>query len=91
MKLIPKQGDKVYCINDFYDFDNTLVMKMNNVYMVHFVYKQKGIESLVSIESNGFFYTLNLKNAYGWNYYEYFMSIKEYRKMKLEKLFIECQ
>lgn len=83
-----KIGDKYYCIKDRYHYYNN-INKAGKIYKVIRLNLEHDwvclSTELVENSNNEFFYSL-IDDYECYYFYEYFISIKEYRKLKLQKL-----
>ena len=85
-----KIGDYVYCYRDN-KYDGVYIHKNGNYYEIKAMITFHTSNVLLSCEKNEFFrsYWISFNNANeksNKNFYYYFLSKQEYRKLKLEKL-----
>ena len=82
-----KVGDKYYCIKNRDLYNN--VHKSDHVYKITRInldYDYIGLNTELNIEfDDGYFYSLIPDNEF-YYFYDYFITLKEYRKQKLNKL-----
>ena len=92
MLILPKKGDKVYCIKDVYNSYIELLMSKNTEYIIRETYTD--ITSyLMTIEifnvnnENYYIFFIDLSSSKKYtdiyNYYDFFSDMKGYRKIKL--------
>lgn len=80
MKL--RTGDRVICILDSYNWRDELIHKRNNIYMIYYI-----------TERNFIYISYDDDNLFGYNRKEFMMhfnSIKDHRKLKLEKIKLDA-
>ena len=87
---IPNTGDKVYCKKNVYNLDDELIFRKGVEYYIHFIYRKNSIKTVISIIYDDLYYTFDLVISGRLNYFDYFVDMKEYRKIKLENIFKEC-
>ena len=97
MPVIPKIGDKVYCVKDIYRGDSTkLIFIKNNLYTINTIKNTNSkflineIDVIISIIStnDNHQYSFWIKNNIKENLFDQcFIYIKKFRKEKLEKLY----
>jgi hypothetical protein len=81
-----KVGDIYYCIKDRFNNDNKIINKSGNKYEILFI-REKYNRISITNESkfNNYFYCIIDDNK-SWIFSEFFVSLKHYRKLKLEKI-----
>lgn len=80
-----KVGDRVYCKSTRYDGKDNVVNRVGCVYVIERVDKISVWISNELNKSDWFFYSLNYRSGLH-DYDYYFLSDKEFRKLKLEML-----
>lgn len=81
-----KVGDIYYCIKDVYNKDKKIINISNKKYKILEI-REKYNRVIIETESRFlkyFFCIINDNKS--WLFNEYFVSLQDYRKMKLEKL-----
>lgn len=84
-----KKGDKILCTKNYNIENNTVLYKKNNIYTItDIIEDSNGINNRYIIDNYLSFYIKH--QISDWCFDDYFISLKEERKLKLDKI-NECR
>ena len=84
-----KIGDQIYCIKDFssnYPIRNFQKGKIYKINLIIDFYRSGTHKNSVNVDNTMFTLRKDYNKYFELGFYEYFITLKEYRKQKLQKI-----